>query len=99
MAGGIIDVTPSEGGYDFQRDDGSSVFLLSTPETDRLAEQFSAFRSQGMLAQNATSSPNASDAAPMMSVAPPPGAPPPPAMSAMPPPAPEPVNAGTAGPL
>lgn len=95
---GITDVTPTEGGYDFQRDDGSSVFLLSTPETDRLAEQFSAFRSQGMLAQNATSSPNASDAAPMMSVnpnvgAPPAGAAPPP------PPAPETVNAGTAGPL
>lgn len=98
MAGGIIDVTPSEGGYDFQRDDGSSVFLLSTPETDRLAEQFSSFRSQGMLAQNASSPDSASDAAPMMSVAPP-AAPPPPAMSAMPPPAPEPVNAGTAGPL
>lgn len=99
MAGGaIIDVTPGDDGYDFHRDDGSSVFLLSTPETDELASRISSFKSQGMLAQNASSSDSASDAGPMMSVAPP-LPPPPPAMSAAPPPAPEPVNAGTAGPL
>lgn len=97
MAGGLVDVTPSEGGYDFHRDDGSSVFLLSTPETDELANRISSFRSQGMLAQNASMAPPeaAADVAPAMSVNPNAGPPPP----AAPPPAPEVVNAGTAGPL
>ena len=43
--GAIVDVTPDDDGYDFARDDGSSVYLLKTPETDQLAAQISALRS------------------------------------------------------
>jgi hypothetical protein len=88
--GGIVDVTPGEGGYDFHRDDGSSVFLLSTPETDDLADRISSFRSQGMLANNfaggredAAGGQSVADAGapPLASVMPDP-APPPPAPAA-----------------
>lgn len=76
--GALIDVTPDENGYDFVRDDGSSVYLLRTPETDELAGQISSLRSAGMIAQAPGGGDTATD---MMSVAP---AAPPPEMLATP---------------
>jgi hypothetical protein len=105
MAGGsVVDVTPVEGGYDFVKDDGSSVFLLSTPETDDYAQRVSSLKSSGMtaglgdyigqsLVDTATSAGRGAPAAPPPSAAdvgPNMSAPPPPApaMSVAPPAAP-----------
>jgi hypothetical protein len=106
--GAIVDVMPDDDGYDFTRDDGSSVYLLKTPETDQLAQQISSLRG-GMTADAsdylgfnpaeavmdapaAPMAPPPAAPAPVMSVAP--EMPPPEALASVNPGLPPPMPAG-----